>query len=118
MVGVVNTLVDASVFFVAYSYLTSSLIVANVLAWCAGVTCSYVLNSNITFAVESGRKLSLRGYGAFGSIEPCRRCRQHDGARHRRRLPPVWGAKGCAILVSFIVNFSMSNFVVFRRRDH
>ena len=29
---------------------------------------------------------------------------------------PVWVAKGCAILVSFLVNFSMSHFVVFRRR--
>jgi putative flippase GtrA len=28
----------------------------------------------------------------------------------------VYVAKGCAILVSFIVNFSMSHFVVFRAR--
>jgi putative flippase GtrA len=30
---------------------------------------------------------------------------------------PVWAAKGCAILVSFAVNFSLSHFVVFRQRD-
>jgi putative flippase GtrA len=29
---------------------------------------------------------------------------------------PVWLAKGCAILASFVVNFSLSNFVVFRVR--
>jgi GtrA-like protein len=29
---------------------------------------------------------------------------------------PVWGAKGLAILASFVVNFSLSHFVVFRAR--
>src|SRR3954451_7602432 len=65
MVGVVNTVVDATVFFLAYAFLTHSLVVANVLAWAVGVTCSYVLNSFITFAHESGGRLSLRSYGTF-----------------------------------------------------
>jgi putative flippase GtrA len=29
---------------------------------------------------------------------------------------PVWAAKGLAILASFLVNFSLSHFVVFRPR--
>jgi hypothetical protein len=28
----------------------------------------------------------------------------------------VWGAKACAILASFALNFSLSHFVVFRKR--
>ena len=32
------------------------------------------------------------------------------------QFAPVWVAKGCAILVSFVLNFSMSHFVVFRAR--
>ena len=32
------------------------------------------------------------------------------------RFMPVLGAKGCAILAGFLVNFSMSHFVVFRAR--
>ena len=32
-------------------------------------------------------------------------------------LLPVWLAKAVAILVSFVVNFSLSHFVVFRVRD-
>jgi putative flippase GtrA len=32
------------------------------------------------------------------------------------QVAPVWIAKGCAILVSFLVNFSLSHFVVFRPR--
>jgi putative flippase GtrA len=30
---------------------------------------------------------------------------------------PVWLAKAAAILASFVVNFSLSHFVVFRVRD-
>jgi len=29
----------------------------------------------------------------------------------------VWAAKGLAILASFVVNFSLSHFVVFRPRN-
>jgi putative flippase GtrA len=31
---------------------------------------------------------------------------------------PVCAAKGLAILASFIVNFSLSHFIVFRPRSH
>src|SRR3989304_4982301 len=65
LVGVVNTAIDASVFFLALATLTSSLVGANVLAWFVAVSCSYVMNSFITFAHESGRKLRWRDYGAF-----------------------------------------------------
>ena len=35
------------------------------LAWVVAVTGSYVMNSYITFAAESGRQLRWRAYGAF-----------------------------------------------------
>ena len=41
------------------------LIPANVLAWLLAVSGSYVMNSFITFAAESGRRLHWRAYGAF-----------------------------------------------------
>jgi putative flippase GtrA len=116
MVGVVNTLVDASVFFVAYVHVTSSLVTANVLAWAAGVSCSYVLNSFITFAKESGRQLSVRGYGTFVAFGLVGVVASTTTLVVAAQHIPVWGAKACAILVSFLVNFSMSHFVVFRRR--
>jgi putative flippase GtrA len=31
-------------------------------------------------------------------------------------LLPVWAAKAIAVLASFVVNFSLSHFVVFRAR--
>jgi putative flippase GtrA len=116
VVGVVNTVVDASVFFLAYAYLTKMLVVANVLAWCAGVTCSYVLNSFITFAHESGRRLSLRSYGTFVASGIVGLVGNTATLVIVAQMLPVWMAKGSAILVSFLINFSMSHFVVFRKR--
>jgi putative flippase GtrA len=115
VVGVVNTIVDASVFFLAYAFLTKVLVIANVLSWSAGVTCSYVLNSFITFAHESGRKLSLRSYGAFVASGLVGLVGNTATLVIMAQVLPVWGAKACAILVSFLINFSMSHFVVFRR---
>lgn len=115
VVGVVNTVVDASVFFLAYAYLTKVLVVDNVLAWSAGVTCSYVLNSTITFAHESGRRLSLRSYGAFVASGIVGLVGNTATLVIVAQFLPIWVAKGSAILVSFLINFSMSHFVVFRK---
>src|ERR1700744_6228021 len=88
MIGVVNTLVDYGVFLLARAVLTGSqsgiaaaaslsdfcqcgsattatLVIANVISWSVAVTGSYILNSSITFAAESGRKLRWRSYLKF-----------------------------------------------------
>jgi putative flippase GtrA len=117
MIGVVNTLIDASVFFLALATLTSSLIVANVLAWLVAVSCSYVMNSFITFARESGRRLRLRDYGAFVASGIVGVTANTAMLVLVAQVAPVWIAKSCAILVSFLVNFSLSHFVVFRPRQ-
>jgi putative flippase GtrA len=139
LVGAVNTVIDASVFFLAYAALGSSpaavsalsrfvdlcgcgnlqvitLITANVLAWFVAVSFSYVMNSMITFAAESGRKLRWQAYGAFlasGVVGVVANTVTLVVAAH---FMPVWAAKALAILISFGVNFSMSHFVVFRTR--
>jgi putative flippase GtrA len=116
MIGVVNTLIDASVFFLALATLTSSLVAANVLAWLIAVSCSYVMNSIITFARESGRRLRWRDYGAFVASGLVGVTANTTMLVLVAQVAPVWIAKGCAILVSFLVNFSLSHFVVFRPR--
>src|SRR5262245_45755023 len=65
VIGVINTVVDFGVFMAAYKVLGLSLLPANLLAWLIAVSGSYVLNSFITFAAESGRKLTPRAYAAF-----------------------------------------------------
>jgi putative flippase GtrA len=82
------------------------------------------MNSFITFAAESGRRLRWRDYGTFvasGSVGAIASTTVLVIAV--RVLPDVLGestrvlaAKGCAILAGFVVNFSMSHFVVFRPR--
>src|SRR5262245_51164794 len=64
-VGVINSLVDLGVFLAAFYILELPLIPANVLAWLVAVSGSYVMNSFVTFAAESGRELRWRAYAAF-----------------------------------------------------
>lgn len=140
LVGVVNTAVDALVFFLAYSLITLSpaatgmlaaivaacrcgtvpnaaLVLANTLSWTIAASGSYVMNSYTTFAVESGRKLTLRAYAGFLASGILGLIANTTTLVIAAQLLPVWAAKGCAIMVSFMVNFSMSHFVVFRRRE-
>ena len=141
MIGVVNTLVDYSVFLVARAVLTGSsaglaaigslndfcqcsnattttLVVANLISWSVAVTGSYVMNSSITFAAESGRQLRLRAYLTFVASGIAGLLVNTATLLFAAEilLLPVWLAKAVAILASFLVNFSMSHFVVFRPR--
>jgi putative flippase GtrA len=141
LIGVVNTIVDYSVFLIARAALSHAamalaaigaladvcgcgsagsilLIVANLMSWTVGITGSYILNSSFTFAAESQRQLRWRAYftyvlaGVAGLIANTTTL----VVAAQIFLLPVWAAKGCAIFASFVVNFSISNFIVFRVR--
>lgn len=140
-VGVVNTAVDYCVFLIARAALDRSpgaqalfgsvsdfcqcgnapaisLIAANTISWIVAVSGSYVMNSTFTFAAESGRKLRWSAYLAFvasGIAGWLANTATLLVAAEILSLP-VWLAKLVAILASFIVNFSLSHFVVFRVR--
>jgi putative flippase GtrA len=116
LVGVVNTLIDLSVFLAAYNGLGLALIPANVLAWLVAVSASYVMNSFITFAAESGRQLRWRDYATFVISGIAGVVANTTALVVASYFVPVLAAKLMAILVSFAVNFSLSHFVVFRRR--
>jgi putative flippase GtrA len=141
LVGLVNTVIDYSVFLSARAMLTGSptalaalgslaefcrcgttatisLIAANTMAWIVAVTASYVMNSSITFAAETGRKLRWRAYLAFvvSGIAGWMANTATLLVAAEIFLLPVWGAKAVAILAGFVVNFSLSHFVVFRAR--
>jgi putative flippase GtrA len=142
LVGVVNTVVDYSIFLVArgvyarspgaldlFAYTATScrcasaatvaLIAANMTSWIIAVSGSYVLNSSITFAAESGRKLRWSSYAMFlasGVVGWLANTATLVFAA-QTLLFPVWLAKAVAILASFCVNFTLSHFIVFRKRD-
>jgi len=125
LVGVVNTGVDFCVFWIAATEFGLPLVVSNVMSWAVAVSGSYVLNSMFTFAKESGRKLGWRPYGTFlasgvvgliantATLLVAARLAVHVIDKPGLQLA---FAKLCAIVASFVVNFSLSHFVVFRRR--
>ena len=116
LVGLVNTAVDFSVFLATAKFLLWPLVPANVLAWTAGVTCSYTLNSVITFGPESGRVLRWRDYFTFAASGIAGMVASTATLFALSYVMPVLQAKVLSILVSFVVNFSLSHFVVFRVR--
>ncbi len=115
LIGVVNSLVDLGLFLLALKYLTSSLVVANVLAWTVAVSGSYVMNSFITFAAESGRQLTPRSYLIFVASQLLGLAASTGTLVAAATVMPVLYAKLLAIGAAFLVNFSMSHFVVFRK---
>ena len=92
------------------------LIAANIMSWLVAVSCSYVMNSHITFAAESGRRLRWKSYGTFLASGVLGAVANTTTLVISAKFMPVLAAKGAAILASFVVNFSMSHFVVFRTR--
>ena len=114
LVGVVNTAVDAGIFFLMLAYITPSLIVANVSAWLVAVSGSYVMNSFTTFAAETGRELRLKDYAGFVASGIAAVIATTTTVVLAANYMPVWTAKAVAILVSFVVNFTLTHFVVFR----
>ena len=92
------------------------IVVANTVAWVVAVSGSYVMNSTITFAAESGRRLHLKGYLGF-ALSQIMGFFANTGTVWclvELLFVPAWAAKVAAIAVSFVVNFSLSHFLVFR----
>jgi len=139
MVGVVNALVDLGVFSFFHFYVGLPILVSNLISWLVAVTGSYVMNSMTTFAAESGGKLRLKSYASFllaqvagliantatiyivaFSIPVLLHFLFGPGALLQvgsQAIDPVLVGKLLAIGVSFLVNFSLSHFVVFRHRS-
>jgi putative flippase GtrA len=113
-IGVINTIVDFSLFSFAHLYLGWPIIPANVTSWLVAVSGSYVMNTLITFAAESRRKLRPRTYALFLAAQASGLVANTATVFIASYFIPVLLAKALAIGVSFLVDFSLSNFVVFR----
>jgi putative flippase GtrA len=125
MVGVVNTTLDFGMFWLFAWKLGLPLVAANTLSWIIAVSGSYVMNSMFTFAAESGRRLNRRAYVTFVVSGVAGLVANTATLVIAAKLAPLVlaapsaqlaAAKACAVLASFVVNFSLSHFVVFRRR--
>lgn len=118
LVGVVNSAVDFGVFALAYSYFELPIIAANVLSWCVAVSGSYVMNSLTTFAHESGRELRAKAYFSFALSQVAGLVANTTTVVFASYFMPVLVGKVLAIGVSFLVNFTLSHFIVFRKRPN
>lgn len=116
LIGVGNTLVDFSVFTIAYKVVGLPIVASNVVAWLVAVTGSYILNTYITFHVESGRLLRYRDYLTFAASGVLGMVMTTAVLLLLSLYVHVMVAKAISILVGFAVNFTMSNLVVFRAR--
>jgi putative flippase GtrA len=116
LVGLINTAVDAAIFFLLLAYVTPSLVIANVTAWFIANTGSYVMNSFTTFSAETGGKLSFKHYAGFVGSGIVAVTASTITVVIAAKFMPVWVAKAIAILVSFVVNFTITHFVVFRAK--
>lgn len=117
LVGLINTAVDATIFFLFLGFFTSSLVIANVTAWFIANTGSYVMNSLTTFSAETGGRLRLKHYAGFVGSGLVAVTASTITVVIAAKFMPVWAAKAIAILVSFAVNFTITHFVVFRPKN-
>lgn len=116
LVGIGNTAIDFGVFTLCYELLELPLVPANVIAWLVAVSCSYVVNTMTTFSAESGRVLRRRDYLSFMASGVLGVIATTVTLVVLSHYMQVMIAKLISILVGFLVNFTMSNFVVFRAR--
>lgn len=116
LVGVGNTAIDFGIFTLCYELLDLPLVPANVIAWLVAVSCSYVMNTMTTFSAESGRVLRRRDYLSFMASGVLGVIATTVTLVVLSHYMQVMIAKLISILVGFLVNFTMSNFVVFRAR--
>ena len=117
LIGCVNSTVDFVVFSIVHLYFGLPIIPANLISWCVAVTNSYVLNSMFTFAAESGRRLSFGRYVAFAATQVGGLIANTITVFVASFFMPVLIAKLLAIGASFVVDFTLSHLLVFRRRE-
>lgn len=117
LIGCVNATVDFVVFSLLHLYAGLPIIPANLVSWCVAVTNSYVLNSMFTFAAESGRQLKFKSYIAFAMTQVGGLIANTITVFAASFFIPVLIAKVLAIGASFVVDFTLSHLLVFRRRE-
>ncbi len=116
IIGVANAIIDFGVFSISYQALGIPIVPANVMAWLVAVSCSYVMNTMITFRAESGRVLRWKDYFVFAASGFLGMVVNTATLLVLSKVMPVYAAKIGAIFTAFIVNFAMSHFVVFRTK--
>jgi putative flippase GtrA len=112
-IGVVNVVVDVTIFFIAYNILHLPLILSNIIAWTVAVSGSYAMNTKITFGRETGGAFRLAHYLRFAASGILGVIVETTTLVALSHYTGVLVAKLISIVTAFGINFSMSHFVVF-----
>lgn len=113
VVGLINSGVDAGIFFLALGTVTGSLVVANVISWIVAVTCSYVLNTRFTFA-EHAKPFSFSDYLVFTLTQVGGLVANTGILVIAAPYMPLLVAKFLGIVAGFAMNFTLARVIVFR----
>jgi len=114
VVGVANTAIDFGVFLLLFYGLGWALLVANTLAWGAGVTNSYLVNSRWTFHDPARRDRPARA-ALFVAFNLCGLLLANAVIWTLALVVPAWLAKIGAIGATLICNYWSSQRFVFTR---
>ncbi|MBR1156102.1 GtrA family protein [Bradyrhizobium sp. JYMT SZCCT0428] len=117
-IGVVNVLVDVSIFTLLVRVLHLQLIPSNIVSWIIAVTGSYMMNSKITFGHETGGLLSVGRYLRFAASGVLGVSIATTVLVVLANHTTIAIAKLGSIAVGFVVNFSISHFLVFRAQPN
>lgn len=121
-IGVINALVDYSVFYLLVLFVlvpqgiagdTMPTALVNVCAWAFAVSGSYIMNSKLTFKANTGGELSLKKYGEFALAGVVAMVVNTCVLLIAKGFMPLLLAKLVAVGVSFIVSFAVTRFYVF-----
>jgi putative flippase GtrA len=113
VVGLINSGVDAGIFFLALGAITNSLVLANIIAWIVAVSSSYVMNTRFTFA-EHAKPFSFSDYAVFTLTQVGGLVANTGMLVIAAPYMPLLAAKILGILAGFVVNFTLARVIVFR----
>jgi len=66
-IGVINVVVDVTVFSIAYQLFYLPLVLSNIISWAVAVSGSYAMNTKVTFGKETGGTFSWKRYFHFAA---------------------------------------------------
>lgn len=122
-IGLINAVVDYAIFFILLIVFLRPnglednaipIAITNFFAWGFAVTGSYILNSKITFKHESGGNLTWKHYASFAAGGLIGMAANTITVLILKLFMPLLIAKLVAIGVSFVINFSIARFFVFK----
>lgn len=119
--GVFNYLVTVALVGLAFPALgliasDAALVLAKALGWLVAVSNSYVLNSLLTFAEESERRLSIGKWLKFMALGTAGLVAEVATFLVASRYLPLVFAGVVPVAVSFLVNFTVTRLFVFPKK--